>query len=55
VVELVKIADRTELADALSFLMSPEGYAQLVELAGWSHDRYVAWMLDAISRLILAP
>jgi AcrR family transcriptional regulator len=48
-------ADRTELADALSFLMSPEGYAQLVELAGWSRERYVAWMLDAISRLILAP
>jgi AcrR family transcriptional regulator len=46
--------DRTELADALSFLMSPEGYTQLVERAGWSHERYVAWMLDAISRLILA-
>ena len=47
-------ADRTELADALSFLMSPESYTQLVERAGWSHERYVAWMLEAISRLILA-
>ncbi|GAB3040453.1 TetR/AcrR family transcriptional regulator [Parafrigoribacterium mesophilum] len=51
---LLSQADRTELADALSFLMSPESYTQLVERAGWSHERYVAWMLDAISRLILA-
>ena len=46
-------ADRTELADALSFLMSAEGYTQLVQQSGWGMDRYVAWVLDAIRQLIL--
>ncbi|HLV56348.1 MAG TPA: helix-turn-helix domain-containing protein [Actinotalea caeni] len=47
--------DDAELAAALSFLVSPEGYLQLVDEAGWSMDRYQAWLVDAIERTILAP
>lgn len=47
--------DDAELAAALSFLVSPEGYLQLVDEAGWSMDRYQAWLVDAIERMILAP
>ena len=44
-----------ELAAALSFLISPEGYTQLVTDAGWTEDAYRAWVVDAIARVILAP
>jgi len=43
-----------ELAAALSFLMSPESYSQLVLEHGWTHDAYVAWLTDTIRRVILA-
>lgn len=33
-----------ELADELSFLMSPEGYQQLVGQSGWSRERYAGWI-----------
>jgi len=48
-------ADDAELAAALSFLVSPEGYLQLVVEAGWSPDRYREWLVDAIERAVLAP
>lgn len=40
-------------ADALSFLISPESYTQLVTEAGWSTDAYIDWLVRAIERLIL--
>lgn len=42
-----------ELAQELSFLISPESYTQLVIDAGWSMPRYQAWLLRAVRRLIL--
>lgn len=30
-------------ADELSFLLSPEGYQQLVAQSGWTPERYTAW------------
>jgi AcrR family transcriptional regulator len=50
---LLNDVNRHDLADALSFLMSPESYAQLVEQAGWSTKKYVDWQLRAIRRLVL--
>lgn len=44
---------RRELADILSFLVSPESHEQLVTQAGWSMERYEAWLCDAIARLVL--
>ena len=43
-----------ELADSLSFLLSPEGYEQLVVQSGWQKQRYVAWLVDAVGRIVLA-
>ncbi len=42
-----------ELAAALSFLISPESYTQLVDDAGWSPVAYRDWLARAIRRLIL--
>jgi AcrR family transcriptional regulator len=42
-----------ELAAALSFLISPESYAQLVLDAGWTISAYRAWLVEAVERLIL--
>lgn len=42
-----------ELADELSFLISPEGYTQLVTDSGWSLARYQEWLQRAVRRLIL--
>ncbi|UNX54134.1 TetR family transcriptional regulator [Georgenia sp. TF02-10] len=42
-----------ELADALSFLISPESYTQLVSEAGWSRSAYQEWLARAIRLLIL--
>ena len=42
-----------ELAAALSFLISPESYTQLVAGAGWTDAAYRAWLARAIDRLIL--
>lgn len=44
-----------ELAAALSFLLSPESYEQLVAQSGWSKQQYVAWLADATRRIVLAP
>lgn len=35
---------RETLADALSFILSPEGYSQLVTEAKWSHEAYETWL-----------
>lgn len=47
-------AGRRALADALSFVMSPEGHQQLVGESGWSFERYAAWLLAAVGTLITA-
>lgn len=43
----------SELADAMSFLLSPESYQQLVSQAGWTFERYIAWLHQAVRSLIL--
>nr|WP_217499068.1 TetR family transcriptional regulator [Leifsonia sp. C5G2] len=47
-------AGRRELADALSFVMSPEGHQQLVGESSWSDQRYATWLLAAVRTLIAA-
>ncbi len=37
-----------DVADELSFLLSPEGYQQLVTQAGWSPARYLAWLGERV-------
>ncbi|GAB2465821.1 AcrR family transcriptional regulator [Conyzicola lurida] len=46
--------DRDEIAAALSFLLSPESYDQLVVQSGWPKHRYVAWLVEATRRIVLA-
>jgi len=41
-------ADEGATADALSFLLSPESYQQLVAQSGWTGDRYAAWLRAAV-------
>lgn len=43
------------LAAALSFLVSPEGYTQLVLESGWTEAAYADWLLESMRRLILEP
>jgi len=43
---------RDELAAGLAFLVSAEGYAQLVGGSALDHERYRAWLADAITRLV---
>ena len=40
--------DPEALADELSFLMSPEGYQQLVTQSGWTPERYRRWIGDQV-------
>ncbi|GAA2248094.1 TetR/AcrR family transcriptional regulator [Herbiconiux moechotypicola] len=47
-------ARRRELADVLSFIVSPESHQQLVEQSGWSMERYEEWLLAAMERLVFA-
>ena len=49
--------DRTpdEIADLWSMLVGPPLYYQLVAVAGWSHDRFAAWLADTMERLLLVP
>lgn len=51
--ELDDDGERRELADILSFPVSPESHEQLVVQPGWSKERYEAWLGDAIARLVL--
>ncbi|ALJ18752.1 TetR/AcrR family transcriptional regulator [Microbacterium sp. No. 7] len=46
--------DDAELAAAISFLISPEGYAQLVLESGLDHDAYRRWVLHAVERVVLS-
>jgi len=41
-------ADEASTADALSFLLSPESYQQLVAQSGWTADRYATWLRTAV-------
>ncbi|GAA2834167.1 TetR family transcriptional regulator [Leucobacter komagatae] len=41
-------APRERQADALSFVLSPEGYSQLVTEAGWSHADYETWLRHTV-------
>jgi AcrR family transcriptional regulator len=43
-----------QTAAELSFLLSPEGYQQLVAQSGWSEDAYRAWLRAGLDR-VLAP
>ena len=45
---------RRELADALSFVMSPEGYQQLVGESGWSFEHYTRWLSGTVRLLVTA-
>lgn len=40
--------DERARADALSFLLSPESYQQLVAQSGWTAERYAAWLRTAV-------
>ncbi len=42
------VPDPEGAATALSFLLSPEGYQQLVAQSGWTVDRYTAWLRAAV-------
>ena len=44
-------SSRERLADAISFLLSPEGYNQLVRNAQWSQADYEAWLVRSIPLL----
>lgn len=43
------LSDPARSAAALSFLLSPEGYQQLVTQSGWSPERYTEWVRAAIT------
>ncbi|MDG4823246.1 TetR family transcriptional regulator [Asanoa sp. WMMD1127] len=45
------ITDPARAADVLSFVLSPEGYEQLVLRSGWSSAAYAAWLDEAIAAL----
>lgn len=40
--------DVASAADELSFLLSPEGYQQLVAQSGWELERYTAWAREQV-------
>lgn len=42
------VADPDAAAAAISFLISPESYQQLVAQSGWTEERYVAWLERAV-------
>lgn len=42
------VADADAAAAALSFLLSPEGYQQLVAQSGWTLEQYVTWLRSAV-------
>lgn len=46
--------DDAALAAALSFLVSPSSYLELVVGSGWSFTRYTEWLAYSIRRLIFA-
>lgn len=44
-----ELVEPDAVADALSFLLSPESYQQLVAQSGWTDDRYAAWLREAVA------
>ncbi|WP_019181654.1 TetR/AcrR family transcriptional regulator [Microbacterium yannicii] len=42
------VVDAGATAAALSFLLSPEGYQQLVAQSRWTPERYVTWLRSAV-------
>lgn len=44
------LPDPAVTAAAVSFLLSPEGYQQLVAQSGWTPARYTAWVRQAMLR-----
>jgi AcrR family transcriptional regulator len=44
------LSEPAAAAAVLSFLLSPEGYQQLVVQSGWTPARYAAWVRQAILR-----
>jgi AcrR family transcriptional regulator len=50
-----RVPDAAHAADELSFLLSPEGYQQLVVQSGWTRDAYVAWLHEGVARLTAVP
>ena len=46
------VDDPARAAAELSFLLSPEGYQQLVEQSGWTRAQYVSWLADSVARVI---
>ena len=38
-------------ADTLSFILSPEGYNQLVHDSGWSQEAYEGWLIRTVPAL----
>ena len=43
------VADPDATAAAVSFLISPESYQQLVGQSGWNPEQYAAWLRSAVS------
>jgi AcrR family transcriptional regulator len=43
---------RRRAAAQLSFLLSPEGYQQLVAESGWSHPQYLAWIRTMVRTVL---
>ena len=43
----------SDLAAALSFLVSPSSYLELVVGSGWSFEQYTEWLTDTVRRVIL--
>lgn len=43
---------RETLADMVSFILSPEGYNQLVLDASWQQDEYETWLLRSVRLLV---
>lgn len=50
---LVAPEDRQTAADVLGFLTWEQSYLYFVETCGWSIERYAAWMLDGIKRMLI--
>lgn len=46
---------RRRVAAQLSFLLSPEGYQQLVAESGWSHPQYLAWVRTMVRTVLSDP
>ncbi len=46
---------RRRAAAQVSFLLSPEGYQQLVAESGWSHPQYLAWVRTMVRTVLSDP